>query len=81
MFKVNGVLLVLLWFFFRIVVAVPGGLYIIRHYGELRMLPWYGKALVTLVPFALLALNVMWFQKLVAGVLKMLKKQSKPKEA
>lgn len=81
MYKVNGVVLVLLWLFFRIVVAAPGGLYIIKHYSELRMLPWYGKALVTLVPFALLALNVMWFQKLVAGALKMLTKQSKPKEA
>ncbi len=61
---------------------MPAGLYYIYlHYSELDMLPWYGKALVTVVPFALLALNIMWFNKLAAGALKMLRGKPKAKQA
>jgi hypothetical protein len=34
-----------------------------------------------MVPYMLLALNLMWFQKLASGALKMLKGKSKPKQA
>lgn len=83
LYTANGVLFLLSWLVFRVLFALPVGLYLI--YAQMPGLlaagvVWWRLALYVLFFGTGCVLNLMWGQKLLAGALKMLK-PDKPKTA
>lgn len=68
----NGVSIFLTWIIFRLVTFPPFFYVVWQQRGQVELL-WPGSVvLLMIVPFLLLFLNIMWFYKIVKGVIKLM---------
>jgi hypothetical protein len=70
--QVNGLLLMLVWGVARVAMFVPFYLHVLQNLRLIAQEPPHAVAMLLGVPLLLLALNTMWFIKIVKGAYKMM---------
>ncbi|CAN1150864.1 TLC domain-containing protein 4-B [Linum perenne] len=74
-YLVNGVLIFIFWFIARVLLFFYIFYHINMHFDQVVQMMWFGCAVVVLVPSALFIMNLMWFAKIIKGLLKILAKR------
>ncbi|KAF3547500.1 hypothetical protein DY000_02009588 [Brassica cretica] len=74
-YLINGVAIFLAWLTARILLFVYMFYHIYVHYDQVAMMHPFGYLLVFVVPVALSVMNLMWFGKIVKGLMKTLEKK------
>jgi hypothetical protein len=72
LYQVNGLLLMLVWGVARVAMFVPFYLHVLQNLRLVVQEPPHAVAMLLGVPLLLLALNTMWFIKIVRGAYKMM---------
>jgi hypothetical protein len=72
LYQVNGLLLMLVWGVTRVAMFVPFYLHVLQNLRLIVQEPPHAVAMLLGVPLLLLALNTMWFVKIVRGAYKMM---------
>ncbi|KAL8137576.1 hypothetical protein V2J09_003577 [Rumex salicifolius] len=70
----NGVVLFFTWLIARILLFIYVFYHLFLHYDQIEQLTSFGFALICFVPVVLSVLNVMWFGKIIKGLVKTLQK-------
>ncbi|XP_033133831.1 TLC domain-containing protein 4-like [Brassica rapa] len=74
-YLINGVAIFLAWLTARILLFVYMFYHVYVHYDQVAMMHPFGYLLVFVVPVALSVMNLMWFGKIVKGLMKTLEKR------
>ncbi|KAH0850099.1 hypothetical protein HID58_095787 [Brassica napus] len=74
-YLINGVAIFLAWLTARILLFVNMFYHVYVHYDQVAMMHPFGYLLVFVVPVALSVMNLMWFGKIVKGLMKTLEKK------
>lgn len=72
----NGMLMMVLWFTNRIMMFVPFFWHMYQHRDEISTMAPFDLGLVFVVPLLLLCLNTFWFNKIVRGAMKSLRRRT-----
>jgi hypothetical protein len=72
LYQVNGLLLMLVWGVARVAIFVPFYLHVLQNLRLIVQEPPHAVAMLLGVPLLLVALNTMWFIKIVKGAYKMM---------
>ncbi|KAJ0247095.1 hypothetical protein HA466_0165530 [Hirschfeldia incana] len=74
-YLINGVAIFLAWFTARILLFIYMFYHVYVHHDQVVMMHTIGYLLVFVVPIALSVMNLMWFGKIVKGLMKTLEKR------
>ncbi|CAN0854960.1 TLC domain-containing protein 4-B [Linum grandiflorum] len=74
-YLVNGVLIFVFWFIARVLLFFYIFYHINMHFDQIVQMMWFGCVVVVLVPSTLFIMNLIWFSKIIKGLLKILAKR------
>ncbi|CAN1327689.1 TLC domain-containing protein 4 [Linum perenne] len=74
-YLVNGVLIFLFWLIARVLLFFYIFYHINMHFDQIVQMRWFGCLVVMMVPSALFIMNLMWFSKIIKGLMKTVAKK------
>ncbi|XP_057441379.1 uncharacterized protein LOC130733266 [Lotus japonicus] len=74
-YLINGVVIFIAWLVARILLFVYMFCHAYLHFDQVQHMHTFGQILVIVVPLALSVMNLIWFSKIIKGMMKMLAKR------